>query len=262
VSARLADYRHFSGVAAGLQWDEAAIEFAPDARSWPALDTDRRRRVATFVAAFLLAEERVAVDLAPFIRAAPDPEMARCFRLQALDEERHSRFFARYVGEVTGPAGSRALVPPALARLFDDRLRAVAAALDRGEAGLAEAVALYHLVLEGVVLASGQAALVAELPDELPGLRCGLERVAADERWHIGFGARVLQDLRPEPGAAEALLRDGTKAAGAWSGVVDPGRIEDAVRLHRRRIAAAGLLQPAVSSTSSAPSTPRATATS
>jgi ribonucleoside-diphosphate reductase beta chain len=242
VPARLADYPHFAGVAARLRWDEGEIDLAPDRRNWGSLPADRRQPVESFVAVFLLAEERVAVDLEPFIGAAPDPEMARCFRLQAEDEERHARFFARYADEVIGAADLRGLVPEALARLFERRLRAVAEALARGEAGLGDAVALYHLVLEGVVFASGQAALLAALPEELPGLRRGLERVAADERWHIGLGARVLQDCGLDRGEAGDLLRDGDEAAAAWDGLLSQARIDTANRLHRRRLTAAGII--------------------
>ena len=261
-------YPHFIRVAKRLQWDQAAIGLDADATAWPGLETARRRRIEAFVAAFRLAEECVAVDLAPFIAAAPGPAMADCFRLQAGDEDRHSRFFARYAGEVIRTRDPDAPVPPALAHLFQERLAAAAAGLARGERRLGEAAALYHLVLEGVVFSAAQAALLDELESQpLPGLREGVERVMADERWHIGFGARVVQDcgLDGEPGALE---RDGAEAVMSWGALVPRERREAAVRLHRRRLRAAGLSgdgrssQPDGSSSSSAPSTPRATATS
>ncbi len=55
---------------------------------------------------------------------------------------------------------------------------------------LAAGVGLYHLVLEGIVFAAGQAALLERLErlGTLPALLDGATRVAADERWHVGLG--------------------------------------------------------------------------
>jgi ribonucleoside-diphosphate reductase beta chain len=261
---RLADYPHFARVAARLQWDEAAIALDGDAAEWTRLGASRRRRIATFVATFLFCEERVAVDLAPFTEAASDPGMERCFRLQARDEERHAAFFARYAREVVR-LDAEVAVPVALADLFGTRLRDLAAALGRGQARLGDAVGLYHLVLEGVAFSAGQRALLDELGDgRLPALRFGLERVVADERWHIGFGARVIQDCGLGGGGRDALDRDGAEAASAWESLLSREQRDAAVRLHRRRLRAAlrPPNQPEASSDSRTPSTPRATATS
>ena len=262
---RLADYPHFARVAERLQWDESAIALDGDAAAWPRLEASRRRRIATFVATFLFCEERVAVDLAPFVEAAPDPGMERCFRLQARDEERHAAFFARYAREVVSLRAADVAVPVALADLFGQRLRSLAAALGRGQARLGDAVGIYHLVLEGVAFSAGQRALLDELGDgRLPALRSGLERVVADERWHIGFGARVIQDRGLGAGGRDALDRDGAEAASAWGSLLSREQRDAAVRLHRRRLRATlgppG--QSEASSDSRTPSTPRATATS
>jgi ribonucleoside-diphosphate reductase beta chain len=239
---RLAGYEHFARVAERLRWDDAGIDLDADAAAWPRLGPARRRRIEAFVAAFRLAEERVAVDLAPFVDAAPDPAMAECFRLQERDEERHSRFFARYEREVIPTRDPGAAVPAPVAALFEDRLRSTAAALADDGDRLGEAVALYHLVLEGVVFSAGQAALMAELEHGgPPGLREGLGRVVADERWHIGFGARVVQDCGLGDGEARALGSDGAEAVEAWGGLVPRERRDAAVLLHERRLRAAGI---------------------
>jgi ribonucleoside-diphosphate reductase beta chain len=235
VSPLLVRYERFLDIAAGIQWDAGAIDLAGDAAAWPGIDAALRERVASFVAAFRLAEERVAVDLDPFVSAAPSPALAACFRAQARDEERHARFFERYEREVLGDV---APVDPEFAELFEERLGAAARALAAGDLPLADAVALYHLVLEGVVFSAGQTALLAELEaaGELPGLREGLERVVADERWHIGLGVRV---LRGEAGAAPEI--DGERAIEAWGDLLSAPRREATLVLHRRRLAAAGL---------------------
>ena len=251
MSPALVRYEHFLGIAARIEWDADAIDLAEDAEGWRRLDPRVRERIARFMAAFALAEERVAVDLGPYIEASA-PALAACFRAQARDEERHADFFGRYGREVVGPPRR---VAPRFAELFEGRLRDAAAALAAGRLALADAVALYHLVLEGVVFSAGQNALLAELPDELSGLREGLERVLLDERWHIGLGVRIL--------LAEGdvtLPIDGEHEVAAWADLLSAEQRDAALRLHRRRLTAAGLQGP--SSTPSPPSTPLATATS
>ena len=241
MSPVLVDYSHFLGIASRLEWDERRIDLGADARAWPRLDRARRERVIAFAAAFALAEERVAVDLEPFIAAAPNREMAACFRAQGRDEDRHARFFERYARGVLRVGDPGEHVSPRFTELFEERLSATARELASGRLALADAVALYHLLLEGVVFSAGQSALLAELTasGELPGLLEGLQRVVADERWHIGLGVRVLRDHEPgdsslAPGAAE-------RAVDAWGELLPPDQRDAALRLHRRRLSAAGI---------------------
>ncbi len=239
MSPVLVPYEHFLGIAARIRWDADAIGLAEDATRWPDLSPTVQERVIAFAAAFALAEERVALDLEPFAAAATSPEMAACFRAQARDEERHARFFDRYAREVLRTDDLRDRVAPAFAALFEERLGAAARALAAGRLPLADAVALYHLVLEGVVFSAGQNALLAELraSGDLPGLCEGLERVVADERWHIGFGVRI---LRGDSGGRVAAS-DGEDAIGVWESLVPAAQRDATLRLHRRRLAAAGL---------------------
>ncbi len=183
------------------------------------------------MAGFCVAETAVAAALDPFVAAAEEPLVRACFAAQQADEERHARFFAR-AAHLVGARPEDA--PPAVRDLFERRLPETAAALARGEATLGDAVSLYHLVLEGVVFAAGQEALVRALgPAGLTGMREGARRVQADERWHVGLGVRCLQDAGVPAPAFDALLSDGAHAARAWGGEVD-GRL--AVRTHRRRL--------------------------
>ena len=249
MCARLVDYTHFLGIASRLEWDERRIELGDDARAWPGLEPARRERVTAFVAGFALAEERVAVDLAPFAAAAPSAAMAECFAAQARDEERHASFFDRYAREVLAVAGDtpgarldwlRRRVEPRFAELFEERLHSVATSLADGALPLGDAVTLYHLVLEGVVFSAAQNALLAELEADaaLPGLAEGLRRVVLDERWHIGFGVRVLRGGAAPGAGAEA---DAERAVRAWGNLLGPEQREAALRQHRRRLTAAGL---------------------
>jgi ribonucleoside-diphosphate reductase beta chain len=239
----IAGPRHFAALAARLRWDPAAIDLAADAAAWPELPPARRARLTALLAGFVVAEEAVAAELAPFGPAAGDADTAAAFAAQRGDEERHAMLFARIWAEVAGGgADAAACAPPAVRALFAERLPAVAARLATGEAGLADGVGLYHMVLEGIVLAAGQKALLDDLADgALPGVRAGVELVERDERWHVGFGLRCLLDLAPPPGLIGALLSEGEAAAGAWGDAV-PGAVrERAGAMHRRRLAAVGL---------------------
>ena len=102
-----------------------------------------------------------------------------------------------------------------------------------------DAVALYHLVLEGVVFSAGQNALLAQLrrTGDLPGLCEGMGRVVADERWHIGFGVRV---LRGDSGDVTKAI-DARHAIGVWGTLLPSGQRDAALHQHRPRLAAAGL---------------------
>src|SRR5215471_5373258 len=241
-------YDTFVILAETLQWDEAAIDFAPDTGAWPALDGTESARVLGLIAGFCIAESAVSGHLDSFQTAASDDSVAACFRAQARDEHRHARFFDRVAAEVAAVPGAdtaarqdvlRTLVSPELVALFEELLPATALRLAEDREGLTAAVGLYHMVLEGVVLLAGQNAMLdtlGRLSVGLPGVRRGVELVLRDERWHIGFGTRLVQGAGLGPGEVEALLTLGQAAAGAWGGLVSPEAAERAVRIHRSRL--------------------------
>lgn len=250
----VAGYGHFLRTAASLQWDEAAVDLRLDAETWPRLDPRLRERVARLLAGFCVAETAVATEIVLFTAAAVEPDAAACFEAQAVDERRHARFFDRVSAEVAGvpgdsPAQRRTALRPLLedefVELFEVRLPAVARALAHDAPGgsLVAAVSLYHLLLEGVVFAAGQLALARLLDGvALPGLRWGVELVLRDERWHIGLGARLLDDLGPAAtDAPERVLEEAEAMLAAWGDAIDPELGRSVLGLHRRRLAAAGL---------------------
>ena len=53
-------YDSFVILAETLQWDEAAIDFAPDKEAWPALDDIENARVLGLIAGFCIAESAVS----------------------------------------------------------------------------------------------------------------------------------------------------------------------------------------------------------
>lgn len=246
------NYDTFVILAETLQWDEATLDFAPDKAAWEALDDTENARVLGLIAGFCIAEAAVSGHLGSFQAAASDDLVAACFRAQARDEHRHARFFDRVAAEVAAIPGAdsaarldvlRTLVSPDLVALFEERLPATAQRLAEDHEGLTAAVGLYHMVLEGVVLLAGQNAMLDTLDHlsvKLPGVHRGVELVLRDERWHIGFGTRLVQGAELGQDEVEALLALGQAAAGAWGDLVSPDAAERAVNMHRNRLRASG----------------------
>jgi ribonucleoside-diphosphate reductase beta chain len=246
------NYDTFVILAETLQWDEATLDFAPDKAAWEALDDTENARVLGLIAGFCIAEAAVSGHLGSFQAAASDDLVAACFRAQARDEHRHARFFDRVAAEVAAIPGAdsaarldvlRTLVSPDLVALFEERLPATAQRLAEDHEGLTAAVGLYHMVLEGVVLLAGQNAMLDTLDHlsvKLPGVHRGVELVLRDERWHIGFGTRLVQGAELGQDEVEALLALGQAAAGAWGDLVSPDAAERAVNMHRNRLRTSG----------------------
>jgi ribonucleoside-diphosphate reductase beta chain len=243
----------YSQIVAKLQWEPAAIDLAPDARAWPDLPAERRRRLTTLLAGFRVAEDSVAEHLTPFADRAEhvDTMMMWIFFLQRRDEDRHALFFDRVAAEVLKlpgdtPAQRRAAarehVPAAFLELFEERLPAIAGELAAGRADILDGVRLYHMVLEGAVFSAGQRALLDDLDDgALPGIRKGVENVERDERWHVGFGVRCLTEAQDPDVLLDHVLNRATEAAAAWGDAVPVAARDFAVDLCRRRLSIAGL---------------------
>jgi ribonucleoside-diphosphate reductase beta chain len=162
----VAGYAHFLALAQRSQWDENAVALTLD--GW---DDQRRQLLANLC----MAEVAVATELGPVIARAP-VEARACLELQRGDEERHARFFARYAAVIQTPEPD-----PEWRERFEIELPRVAR-----EGRIRDAVGLYHHVLEAAVL---KPAL-----QQLDGV-AGVDLVLRDERWHIGFGMRLLADL-------------------------------------------------------------------
>lgn len=247
--ARLGTY---SKIVAGLQWNAAAIDLTADAQAWPGLPEQRRERLTRLVSSFRIAEDAVSEHLAPFTKATDDTLVAWVFFLQRRDEDRHKQLFDRIAAEVVGIPGdtpderrdcARQHVAPPLLELFEERLPAMAEGLAAGSTGLEEGVGLYHMMLEGVVFAAGQRALINDLVEgSLPGMRDGVGRVELDERWHVGFGLRCLAEMRPSPDLIEDLMDRAQEAAEVWGDLVPAGTRKFVVDMCHRRLSAAGLL--------------------
>jgi Ribonucleotide reductase, small chain/SCP-2 sterol transfer family len=210
-------------------WSAMELDFTEDARQWREEFTDFERKAALWnYCLFFWGEDAVADNLSPFIDAAPLEEQKYFLTTQQVDEARHAVFFKRFMQEVCGigdgsmASGLSSIKPqltPGFRKIFArldtmaDELRA-----DRSRAKLAAAVALYHLVIEAALAQPGQHFICSYLEkrDVLPAFRKGMENIAADEQRHIGFGVKLLSDLKREdpvgvPKAVSRILQDVTR---------------------------------------------------
>jgi hypothetical protein len=209
-------------------WSATELDFSEDARQWRENFSDFERQAAIWnYCLFFWGEDAVADNLSPYIDAAPLEEQKYFLATQQVDEARHAVFFKRFMQEVCGigtgsmASGLQAIKPqltPGFRRIFD-RLDRMADELrkDRSRANLAAAVTLYHVVIEASLAQPGQHFICGYLQerDQLPAFREGMEKIAADEQRHIGFGVKLLADLNREdpvgvPRAVAKLLREVT----------------------------------------------------
>jgi hypothetical protein len=210
-------------------WRATELDFSEDARQWREDFTEFERQAALWnYCLFFWGEDAVADNLSPYIDAAPLEEQKYFLTTQQVDEARHAVFFKRFMQEVCGigdgsmSSGLEAIKPQltvGFRRVFD-RLDRMAEELraDRSRCNLAAGVALYHILIEAALAQPGQHFICSYLEerDQLPAFREGMENIAADEQRHIGFGVKLLSDLKREdpvgvPKAVARILREVTR---------------------------------------------------
>ncbi len=206
-------------------WRATEIDFGADREHWRERFSDFERKAALWnYSLFFWGEDAVADNLSPFIDAAPREEQKYFLATQQVDEARHAVFFKRFMHEVAGigdgtVAGGLDAIRPQLTwgfvKTFDlldkhvDELRR-----DRSRTKLAQAITLYHVVIEATLAQPGQHFIEDYLTrrDVLPGFRAGMRNIALDEQRHIAFGVKLLRDLAAEdpdvPEAVAELLRE------------------------------------------------------
>ncbi|HVY96280.1 MAG TPA: ribonucleotide-diphosphate reductase subunit beta [Solirubrobacterales bacterium] len=209
-------------------WSAYDIDFSKDKEGWEALSEIQKRSALWIYSMFYYGEDRVADTLAPYVTAAPTEEQSYFLATQQVDEVRHSIFFHRFFKEVIGVGGESvqqtlASTLPQLNwgyRGIFDRLDRMAEELrkDRSIPKYAQAITLYHLIVEGSLAQPGQHFIEDFFASEetMPGFSAGMGNVSKDEQRHIGFGVKVLSELLGEgnPGweenraAVVSLLRE------------------------------------------------------
>jgi putative sterol carrier protein len=203
-------------------WSAYDIDFSGDKAGWDGLSDIQRRSAMWIYSMFFYGEDRVADTLAPYITAAPTEEQSYFLATQQVDEVRHSVFFHRFFKEVIGVGGDSiqqtlASTLPQLNwgyRGVFDRLDVMAEELrkDRSLPKYAQAITLYHLIVEGSLAQPGQHFIEDFFASEetMPGFSDGMANVSRDEQRHIGFGVKVLSELladeHPASGECKAAV--------------------------------------------------------
>jgi ribonucleoside-diphosphate reductase beta chain len=229
------------------QWSVQDLDFTQDRIDWHERIPEEERFQRMYgLSSFFIGEQRVAAELGPMMRAAPDEEMRVFLCTQIADEARHVRFFDRFYAEV-GVLESDDLnarlqetsehLNPNFGVLFDEMLasRVDKLARDPGDLEtLVEAVTLYHMIIEGMLALTGQHFIISynEENGTLPGFVEGFNNVARDEHRHVAFGARFLRDMaRKDDRYRNAITRTLTEAGPAADGVLVPPWYEEGQEL-------------------------------
>jgi len=198
-------------------WSAYDIDFSGDQAGWDGLSEIQQRSAMWIYSMFFYGEDRVADTLAPYVTAAPTEEQSYFLATQQVDEVRHSVFFHRFFKEVIGVGGEtvQQTLSSTLPQLnwgyrgIFDRLDLMAEELrkDRSLPKYAQAITLYHLIVEGSLAQPGQHFIEDFFASEetMPGFSEGIANVSRDEQRHIGFGVKVLSELLAEgaPGYEE-----------------------------------------------------------
>ena len=191
-------------------WSAYDVNFSEDRAGWDSLTDIQRRSAMWIYSMFFYGEDRVTDTLSPYITAAPTGEQSYFLATQQVNEARHAIFFHRFFKEVIGVGGDslQQTLASTLPQLnwgyygIFNRLDLMAEELtkDRSLPKYAQAITLYHLIVEGSLAQPGQHFIEDFLAKEgtLPGFSAGMENVSKDEQRHIGFGVKVLSELLAE----------------------------------------------------------------
>ena len=203
-------------------WAASALDFEQDRRDWAEFPQAGRDLLVGSFAPIFAGEERVAAMFPPIVLSADDEYEAAFLSTQQVDEARHTLFFDRFWREVflPDPEASEAAVADARARcndafteLFDRRLMASVERLrldPRDVEAKVEAVAIYHLIVEGMLGLSGLnfALKYLRANDVLPGIAEGFANVKRDEHRHVGWGTWFLRAKCRESDRYGAIVQD------------------------------------------------------
>jgi ribonucleoside-diphosphate reductase beta chain len=234
----LLTYRELYQLWERQQWATQDIDFTQDRIDWHERIGPEERVARMYgLSSFFIGEQRVASELGPIMRAAPDEEMRIFLCTQIADEARHVAFFDRFYAEVgvleaDGLDGrleeTSAHINPEFGELFDVMLKRrvdrVAVEPEDTEA-LVEAITIYHMVIEGMLALTGQHFIIDynERVGTLPGFVEGFTNIARDEHRHVAFGARFLRDMaRSDPRYGEAIQRALAEVAPVADAVLRP----------------------------------------
>ena len=198
-------------------WKAHEIDFSRDREGWEALNEIQTKSALWIYSMFFFGEDSVADNLSPYIDAAPMEEQKYFLATQQVDEARHAVFFHRFFKEVIGAGNSisstLAFTLPQLGwgyRGVFERLDRMAEELrrDRSLPKFAQAIALYHMVVEATLAQPGQHFIEDFFVKEgtMPGFSEGMANVSQDEQRHIGFGVKALSEMFAETEECKAAV--------------------------------------------------------
>ncbi|HYN35934.1 MAG TPA: ribonucleotide-diphosphate reductase subunit beta [Actinomycetota bacterium] len=189
-------------------WSATAIDFSTDIDHWNNRFDERQREAALWnYAMFLVGEEAVARTLTPVLDAAPDHAQKLFLTTQIVDEARHHVFFDRFMREVAGKGSDPKSTLDAVESQLTWGFKKVFGELDRvteelhkkpkDKALLAQTIALYHVIIEGVLAVPGQHFIQRYVKEFklMPGFSEGINNVSRDEARHVAFGIKFLGEL-------------------------------------------------------------------
>jgi ribonucleoside-diphosphate reductase beta chain len=221
------------------QWAVGDLDFRLDRQDWEEATDLERKATLWSHRLFFNGEERVTATLAPFVWAAPTPEIEVFLSTQMVDEARHTVFFQRWWHDVVGTEAKnltdllveiRPETNEGYNELFYDRLPSTAQRLASNPKdfdAFVEGVTLYHIVIEATIALTGQrfeleSMREQELTDR--GFYRGFTAVARDESRHVNFGIKVLRDaVREDPERyAPIIQRTVLECLPLISGTLDP----------------------------------------
>src|SRR6266516_7779672 len=142
-------------------WRATEIDFSQDREDWrEKLEEIQRKSALWIYSMFFYGEDSLTDNLSPYSDAAPREEQKYFLATQQVDEARHAVFFHRFFKEVIGAgetiADTLATTLPELNwgyRGVFGRLDQMADELrhDRSLPKFAQAIALYHMVVEATL---------------------------------------------------------------------------------------------------------------
>jgi ribonucleoside-diphosphate reductase beta chain len=240
--SQLLDYGQLYALWERQQWATQDIDFTQDRIDWhERIDAEERFQRMYGLSSFFIGEQRVAAELGPMMRAAPQEDMRIFLCTQIADEARHVAFFDRFYAEV-GVLESDNLadrleenaqyINKEFGVLFDEMLhsRVDRLAVEPEDLEtLVETVTIYHMVIEGMLALTGQHFIMDynERVGTLPGFVEGFTKVARDEHRHVAFGARFLRDMaQRDPRYVEAIQRTLVEVGPVADGVLKPPWME------------------------------------
>jgi 1,2-phenylacetyl-CoA epoxidase catalytic subunit len=209
-------------------WKATEIDFSEDREGWASLSDIQRRSALWTYSMFFYGEDSVTDNLSPYIDAAPLEEQKYFLATQQVDEARHAVFFHRFFKEVIGAgesigstlASTQSQLGWGYRNVFG-RLDRMADELrkDRSLPKFAQAIALYHMIVEAALAQPGQHFIedYFNKAGTMPGFSAGMHNVSRDEQRHIGFGVKTLADCFRQSDECKAAVVEVLREVLPWS---------------------------------------------